>query len=220
MSGAESLYLDAHGEAGEVPSPSIELASAEEEAAEKAEVFAPANSSGNPQETDTQAEAPLSRTQKQERMKRALAKIAESAPLLNEKPKTAGERHAEWVDMQTMEAIDSRLGSRIDLLIKKLDKGGRLNDEKPELQKFRIARTDKNEPLFDLLKREGYIITEGEEDSKVHYLDPAGYIAAKILIDPSLADSDKRLLIEGSKRPAEKLIAGKIQQIKVRHLME
>jgi hypothetical protein len=220
MSGAESLFAGDHGEAGEEVSPGDELAVVEEEVAKNGEIFLSSGSADTLQETEAPVERPLNTAQKRKKMKKAIAnaqnRVSYTDAPSHEKTKSAGERHAEWIDAKTLAVIEYKLGSRIDHLAKRLKRSGRLDDEKPELQKFRIARTDKNAALFDLLDREDYLIMEDKEGDEVHYLDPTGYIAANILIDSSLSDSDKYLLIGGSRRLAGTFIINRLGQIKQR----
>jgi hypothetical protein len=215
MSDAESLYVGEPIDARKETSPSAELAVVEQQVAEKAEISPVPDSGGISPESEFPAK---DIAQKRKRVGdiivRAQDRVSRTAPPTHEQTKSVEQRRAEWADRRTLEIIEDKLGPRVEDLAKKLKKDGRLDDKQPERQKFQIKRTEKTGAIYDLLDRERYLMVDDDASGKVHYLDPIGFIAAKVLLDPTLSSTDKYLLIGGSRRLAGTFIAKKIAQIK------
>jgi hypothetical protein len=215
MGEAESLYFGVPIDASEENSPSAELAAVELVVAEKAEISPVPYSGGISQDSEfPKIDTAQKRKRLEDTIVRAQGRVSRTAPPTHEQTKSVDQRRAEWADRKTLEIIEDKLGSKVEDLAKKLKKDGRLDDEQPERQKFQIKRTEKTGEIYDLLDRESYLMVDDEAGGEVHYLDPIGFIAAKVLLDPTLSSTDKYLLIGGSRRLAGIFIAKKIAQIK------
>jgi hypothetical protein len=205
---AEILFFDDQAEYYDKPPVSDELAAAEEAVADGGEIIE-ARKTAEP-------EAPkLNSVQKGRRMENAIVRAQNSiswraAPLPTE-TKTAAQMNAEFVEAKTRAAIEVKLGPNIDSLVAKLRASGRLDIEDTDSQKFRMNKTPKTAKFLDLLNEEGYLLTQDNEGEQEHYLDPTGWIVAKLLVDSSLSKYDKNLLLAGNRSAARSYIALKLQ---------
>jgi hypothetical protein len=205
---AEILFFDDQAEYNEKPQVSEELAITEEAVAEGGEIK-------ETRKTTEPVVPELNSAQKRLRMQNAIGRAQNSmswraAPLPTE-TKTAAQKNAEFVEAKTREAIEARLGSVIDLLVQNLQSSGRLDVDDTDLQKFRMNKTPKTAKFLDLLNEEGYLLTEDNEGEQSQYLDPTGWIVAKLLVDSSIPKYDKNLLLGGNRTAARSYIALKLQ---------
>jgi hypothetical protein len=207
---AEILFFDDQAEYYDKPAVSEELAATEEAVAADGEIIEARKT--------TEPEAPeLNSTQKRRRMQNAIERAQNSmswraAPLPTE-TKTAAQKNAEFVEAKTRAAIEVRLGPKIDSLVINLQVSGRLDVEDTDLRKFPINKTPKTAKFLDLLNEEGYLLAEDNKGEQAHYLDPTGWIVAKLLVDSSIPKYDKDLLLGGNRTAAKSYIALQLQAV-------
>jgi hypothetical protein len=211
---AETLFFDDQAEYKEPPPVGEELAAAEEAVAGRGEIKV----ASGPVVNTSVTEAPkLNSAQKRRRMQNAIKGAQRRTPVRNvpaqSETKTGAQRHAELVDAKTQAAIKARLGTDIGLLVSNLKASGRLDSDKGELQKFRVARSERTAKLLDLLQEEGYLLAEDNEGGQAHYLDPTGWVVANLLVDGSLPKYDKYLLLGGNRGAARSYIADELRTV-------
>jgi hypothetical protein len=71
--------------------------------------------------------------------------------------------------------------------------------------------------MLDLLGEQGYLLTEDDAiGQESQYLDPTGWVVAKLLADGRISKQDKYLLLGANRRAAKAYIAKKLALLQVR----
>jgi hypothetical protein len=214
----EIVFFDGETEPDDKPPLIQELAAAEEAIAGGGEVIEVRNLSENPTEPESPSLSPGDNRQRvQNAIVRAQMKVNRRNVPTRLEAKTAAERYAEFVDAKVMEAIDARLGAEIESLSARIVARAGTNGENAEQQKFPVARTERSAKMLDLLDEQGYLLTEDDAiGQESQYLDPTGWVVAKLLADGRISKQDKYLLLGANRRAAKAYIAKKLALLQVR----